>query len=208
MLGCHLLHGWGAAWHPLGVHQNRKCWVLYFAFTQFGPVALQKEKAWLTLLVERTVKVQELHAGVSQIFKQFFLHPGWDVGSGLLLKGPPNGINARLHIQLGAVLQDGGAHKAVFHAKRDSGTRMCFLCSNLLAFGGWWEPACMQVAQQVTTLYGQWQWHKKHHCQDQKKQCRNECGALQVISASYRVYFEPFGLLFCAELEHNIFPAS
>ena len=49
------------------------------------------------------------------------------------MRHAPNGINARLRVRLGAVLQDGGAHKAVFHAKGDGGTRMCFLCNNLVA---------------------------------------------------------------------------
>ena len=50
--------------NQLGVHQGRKCWVCYFSLEEFGPVHLQKEAAWFTLLVERTTKVQELHAGV------------------------------------------------------------------------------------------------------------------------------------------------
>ena len=202
--------------NPLGVHQNRECWVLYFSFAQFGPVVLQREKSWLTLLVERTVKVQELHAGVSQIFtavmKQFFLHPGWDVGSGLLLKGPPNGINARLHIQLGAVLQDGGAHKAVFHAKGDSGTRMCFLCTNLVADRSRLVDGENQLTCKLLS--------RSQLCMANDNDIKNTIAKIKRNSAEmsvehFKLYqqatgfnFEPFGLLFCAELEHHIFPAS
>ena len=66
----------------------------------------------------------------------------------------------------------------------------------------------MQVAQQVTTLYGQWEWHKKHHCQDQKKQAEMSVEHFKLYQQATGFNFEPFGLLFFAELEHPIFPAS
>ena len=105
---CSFSESWHAMFHmdevqngnQLGVHQGRKCWLMNFAIEEFGPVILQREAAWLTLLVERTTKVQELHAGVCQVFatvmKSFCADPTWDMEAGLLLKGPPGGKNARI----------------------------------------------------------------------------------------------------------------
>ena len=46
----------------------------------------------------------------------------------------PSGSLHRLFIDLGFILQDGGAHEHVFHVKGDGATRMCFICRNLMAF--------------------------------------------------------------------------
>ena len=51
---------------------------------------------------------------------------------GSLLKGP-DGDHCRIWIQLGCLVQDGAAHRAVFSVKGDSGTRCCLLCRNIIS---------------------------------------------------------------------------
>ena len=202
--------------NQLGVHQGRKCWACYFSLEEFGPVHLQKEAAWLTLLVERTTKVQELHAGVSQIFtalmKFFFAHPQWDVQSGLLLKGPPHGKNVRLHIKPGSILQDGGAHKQIFHAKGDSATRFCFICSNLVAgrsqlVNGENQLTCQLVDRQNLCMATD---------QDIKDTIQRLKANKDKMSAeNFKLFqqatgfnYEPYGLLFSTDLEDKLAPVT
>ena len=42
-----------------------------------------------------------------------------------------DGESHRLFAKLGAVLQDGGAHKAVWQARGDGASKFCMLCKNL-----------------------------------------------------------------------------
>ena len=51
---------------------------------------------------------------------------------GILLKGP-DGDHCRIWIQLGCLVQDGAAHRAVFSVKGDSGTRCCLLCRDIIS---------------------------------------------------------------------------
>jgi hypothetical protein len=119
-------------------HDNqRKEWVGYTSFLQFGQLILSKEEAWLPTLVQRTATVDKMSGGISQVFgavlKQWFCNPLYDIIAGGLALKHPNGSQHRLWIQLGMILQDGGAHKYVFHVKGDAGTKFCFLCRNLYA---------------------------------------------------------------------------
>ena len=202
--------------NQLGIHQGRKCWVLYFSMEEYGPVHLQKEACWLTLLVERTAKVQELHAGVSQVFaavmRYFFANPTWDVKSGLLLKGPPGGVDAKLHIQLGSVLQDGGAHKAVFHVKGDAATRLCFICYNLVAERSQLvdgdnqltcklvnrKDLCMATDHDIKQTINRIKENKDKMCAEDFK----------VFQQATGFNYEPFGLLFSEDLQHHIRPVQ
>lgn len=202
--------------NQLGVHQGRKCWLMYFAIEEFGPVILQREVSWLTLLVERTTKVQELHAGVSQVFatvmKSFFADPTWDMEAGLLLKGPPGGKNARIFLKLGSLLQDGGAHKAVFHAKGDSATRLCFMCSNLVAaksklVDGENQLTCKLMATSELCMASD------SDIKETIKRIKHRSTTLS--SEDFKLYlqctgfnYEPFGLLFSEELEKHIQPVT
>ncbi len=119
-------------------HDNkRKEWVGYSSFLEFGQITLSREEAWLPTLVQRTASVDKLSAGISQVFgavlKQWFCNPLYDISSGGLVLKHPDGSHHRLWIQLGMILQDGGAHKHVFHVKGDAGTKCCLLCRNLFA---------------------------------------------------------------------------
>jgi hypothetical protein len=119
-------------------HDNkRKEWVGYASFLEFGQMTLSREEAWLPTLVQRTAAVDKLSAGISQVFgavlKQWFCNPLFDISAGGLVLKHPDGSHHRLWIQLGMILQDGGAHKHVFHVKGDAGTKFCLLCRNLFA---------------------------------------------------------------------------
>jgi hypothetical protein len=119
-------------------HENRRNeWVVYSSFLQFGQLRLSMEEAWLPALVQRTSKVEQCSAGISQVFgevlKQWFCNPAADISAGGLVLEHPDGSHHRLWIQLGMILQDGGAHQQVFHMKGDADTNFCILSRNLFA---------------------------------------------------------------------------
>ena len=72
---------------------------------------------------------------MSQIFgaiiKLFFGALVHDISlSGVLLRSP-SGYPRRIFAKLGMFVQDGAAHKSVWHCKGDAGTKPCMLCLNL-----------------------------------------------------------------------------
>ena len=85
-------------------------------------------------MVEFSTWVNLMHANISQVFKQCikqFLQPD-DFSfqtSGILLEFPDGDV--RLWAKLGGVLQDGGAHKYVWHLRGDGASKFCVLCRNL-----------------------------------------------------------------------------
>lgn len=117
-------------------HDNkRKLWVIYFSFLELGANALSNEDAWFCVFVKRSRDVNLLSAGMGQVFgaviKLFFGAAGHDISSGGLYFQAPDGSPLRLFANLAMVLQDGGAHKSVWHCKGDAGTKFCMLCRNL-----------------------------------------------------------------------------
>lgn len=117
--------------NPLANVNHRKIWVIYFAFLEFGALALQNESAWLPLFACPSDFVKTLSAGISQCFaialSLFFGELGHDLSTGGMYL---NGFG-RLWACLGMILQDGGAHKLVWCLKGDSGMRFCMFCLNL-----------------------------------------------------------------------------
>ena len=111
--------------------------MVYWSLLELGPLTLSSEEAWFCSLAKRSSEVNKLQAGISQVFgsviKAFFCNAHFDmVNAGIVLKHP-NGDHFRLFLRLGMILNDGGAHKLVFHCKGDGGTRMCMRCRNLIA---------------------------------------------------------------------------
>ena len=49
--------------------------------------------------------------------------------SGMAIPGDESG--GRLFAKLGALIQDGGAHKSVWHSRGDGGSKPCILCKNV-----------------------------------------------------------------------------
>jgi hypothetical protein len=118
---------------------RRKIWVVYASFLEFGLAALSREESWFTIMCERTSIVSSLSAGISQVMryivKLFFGLKVHDFKhSGMLLNdGQDDGWQMRLWVDMGIFLQDGGAHKIVWHCTGDKGTKMCMKCINLYA---------------------------------------------------------------------------
>ena len=124
------------AGNPLAHTTSRKVWAFYMSILELGPLMLQKEQAWLTVLVMRSSLASTLSAGVSQLYKlllrSIFLNPECNVQCGLGLKFQDGEIR-HLFLKMGGILQDGGAHKATWSGKGDAGTKFCILCKNLIS---------------------------------------------------------------------------
>ena len=121
--------------NPLAQKSNRKLQAFYWSFLEFGLSALSREEAWFsTAITEYSVHVSGLSAGLSQvvgsIFKLFFSEGINLAVTGVLLHFDGH-TPVRLWAVLGGMLQDGGAHKAVWHSRGDSASKFCILCKNL-----------------------------------------------------------------------------
>ena len=116
--------------NPLATLNKRKFHALYWSFLEFGVNALSKEESWFCAITEYSVLVSAFHAGLSQVvavvLKQFFSEGVNLASTGMLLP-----FGGRLWAKLGGVLQDGGAHKSVWHARGDGASKFCLLCKNL-----------------------------------------------------------------------------
>ena len=122
--------------NQLAVQNSREFWIIYFSFVELQ-LHLHDEDAWCPLVAEASDGLSEVvQAGISQAFcavlKLFFGSHTHDFRNGIQLQGP-DGATVRFHAVLSAFLQDGGAHRAVWCCKGDSGTRLCMLCNNLVA---------------------------------------------------------------------------
>ena len=120
--------------NPLAQKNNRKFQAFYWSFLEFGVSALSREEAWFTATTEYSVHVSGLSAGLSQvvgsIFKLFFSEGINLAVTGVLLHFDGH-TPVRLWAVLGGMLQDGGAHKAVWHSRGDSASKFCILCKNV-----------------------------------------------------------------------------
>ena len=112
----------------------RKFLAVYWSFLEFGANSLSHEESWFTIMTEFTSTVFTMPGGQSQAFniaiKQFFPGNGFDIeksGIRLTLQGQDVRIFAKITI----VIQDGGAHKAVYGLRGDGASKFCILCSNL-----------------------------------------------------------------------------
>ncbi len=120
--------------NPLAPVNKRKFQAIYWSFIELGPNALSREEAWMTCMLEFSTTVKNMHAGLSQVFgellKLFFDRDGFDFStSGINL--PFESGNVRLWAKVGAVVQDGGAHKSVWHSRGDGASKACLLCKNM-----------------------------------------------------------------------------
>lgn len=120
---------------PGNVHapsNNRKFQAVYWSFLELGPAALSHEEYWFVMMTEFSSNVRECAGGMSQVFtsliKLFFEPNGFNAApsaGGIYLTS----LGIRLFVVMGVVLQDGGAHKSVWHSR--DGSKMCMLCKNL-----------------------------------------------------------------------------
>jgi hypothetical protein len=120
--------------NQLSFNNLRKVWVLYFSFKQFGPAILSMEDAWFCVLAVRSHTVKQYSGGIAQVFgaiiRCMFTGAHSLQHSGILLDFA-DGTSVRLFSKLGMILQDGGAHKAVYMVKGDGGHKFCMCCRNL-----------------------------------------------------------------------------
>ena len=122
--------------NPLSTDNQRKLQAVYFSFMQFGANALSKEESWFTAMVERSTSIKGIDAGMSQAFgaviRSFFDSDGIDMQTGGVSL-PIGGHQVRVFAKLGAIVQDGGAHKYTWHFRNEGGTKMCLLCKNVFS---------------------------------------------------------------------------
>ena len=119
--------------NPLAHMNERKFHAIYWTFIELG-VAISREDAWFAILIEFSSVVNDIHAGISQLFKlvikKFFQPDGFNLATnGVLLEFPDGDV--RLWAIMGGILQDGGAHKYVWHIRGDGASKYCVLCRNL-----------------------------------------------------------------------------
>ena len=114
---------------------DRKFQTVYWSFMEFGNTALSHEEAWFCMMTEYSHVINEVQAGMSQVFAQiirmFFNRAGIHFGnSGVSLPGM-DGNNIRVFAKLKAFIMDGCAHKSLWHHRGSAASRFCLLCSNL-----------------------------------------------------------------------------
>ena len=114
---------------------KRECQACYWSALELGANALSREESWFTVMTELETVVAKVSAGLYQLFAciilLFFDSTGLNMRTAGVELPLPSG-RIRLFCKLEIVLQDGGAHKQVWHSRGDGASRMCLLCSNLV----------------------------------------------------------------------------
>ena len=122
----------GDALTPLN---RRKFQICYWSLLELGVNALSREECWFIATTEFETVLSNVSAGLSQLFgsviKTFFDPDGFNLAAGGMTLPFESG-EQRLFAKLSIVLQDGGAHKQVWHSRGDGATRLCMLCKNLV----------------------------------------------------------------------------
>ena len=120
--------------NPLSTANKRKFQSVYWSFLEFDANALSHEESWFAIMTEFSNKVNTIVGNLSNVFgaivKSFFQPDGFhmmDGGMNLNIDGE----DFRLFAKVGVVLQDGGAHKAVWQARGDGASKFCLLCKNI-----------------------------------------------------------------------------
>ena len=122
--------------NPLATLNQRKFHAIYWSCLEFCQHALSREEAWFTVCTEYSIHVSTLAAGLSQlvagILKIFFSEGANVANTGMRLPFVDmHGTPMRLWAKLGGMIQDGGAHKFVWHSRGDGASKFCLLCKNL-----------------------------------------------------------------------------
>ena len=202
--------------NALGHHVSRKVWCFYMSILEFGPLQLQKEQAWLTVMIQRTSIVNTLSAGVSQLYKillrAIFLNPECQVSNGLGLKMQDS--LKHIFLQFGGILQDGGAHKNTWSVKGDGGTKFCPLCLNLVSSrsnlvsqdGEAILTSDMHFSSNLVLASNSSIWKSIDTLAKKKNELTQHNFKLWEQAAGYN--FEPQGLLFDKELREYVKPAD
>ena len=102
--------------------------ICYWSLLELGVNALSNEECWFIATTEFETVLSNVSAGLSQLFgsviKTLFDPDGFNLAArGMTL--PFESGEQRLFAKLSIVLQDGGAHKQVWHSRGDGATRLC-----------------------------------------------------------------------------------
>ena len=131
---------------PLQPVLNKKFYMYYMSFAEFGPEVLFREEVWLTIAVFRTVMLKDIKASTSGATRSLLRHmfldgsPNFKVGAAFRFD-PPKLIRAKLV----GVIADAAALKAMFHWKGASGLKPCIECDNL-----WMKNSRIELPNAVT----------------------------------------------------------
>ena len=115
---------------------TKKAQAVYFSFIELGVQALAREEAWFTATTCRSKLLVDVHGNLAQLMGAILkLCCGRDttnaLDEGILLRYGERCV--RFHFTLSLFIQDGGAHKAMWHCVGDGGTRFCVLCKNVVS---------------------------------------------------------------------------
>ena len=129
-------------------YNDKKLWVLYWSFLDFGPAALSNEDALFTGLTLRSSPVKnKIAGGMRQVFKVynnllFNVADGCDFRCGIRLNVPPAGSapapaaaqnSTLVFADLAMVVQDAEAHAFVFSWKGATSVKCCPRCVNIVS---------------------------------------------------------------------------
>ena len=134
----------------LVAYNDKKIWVLYWSFLEFGSAALANEDAWFTgAVVKSTIVRNKIAGGMGQIFKVFnkmFFSDGCDFRRGILMNVPrspaapahahvlpDNWLHQLIFADLSMVVQDAEAHAFVFDWMGAGSCKCCPLCWNVVS---------------------------------------------------------------------------
>lgn len=119
----------------IGGKKLRKFQAVYYSFLEFGPLALNNEKMWFTLTTTRSIEVVKMPGGMALVFGTI-LHELFIDGScseiGITLNKDGE-APIEFYFTITIFVMDGAAHKATWHCKGDSGSKLCLLCRNIFA---------------------------------------------------------------------------
>ena len=119
--------------NPLATLNKRRFHAFYWSFIELGTAALSNEECWFILLTEFSTIVSSLTGGLSACFagavKAFFKDGMHMKHGGITLS--LDGEDVKLFAEMGSVLLDGGAHKYVWGARGDSGSKFAYCAKNI-----------------------------------------------------------------------------
>ena len=136
---------------------RRSLQMVYASFLEFGPAALAKEEFWLPIATMRSLKVEAIKAGMSQvlavILKTIFDAHGHHLQhSGISLQVPHN---VRLFATLESILGDESGLHGLWMCKGSGGVKCCIECSDVVD-KNWAHADCIDAADRYkpfNTLY-------------------------------------------------------
>ena len=114
---------------------DKKIQMVYASFLEMGQDALSHADGWLPIFACRSNVVNTFDGNMSQVFreilKSIFCSTHASPDGGVLLQCSDGRNDIRLHWTLGALVQDGAAHRAVWGIKGDSGNKYCLKCGSV-----------------------------------------------------------------------------